>query len=413
MPEKIGIYFDKVNLGQLLDLEALTEKLQNKWGQQCPVIKTEEALASEQGRKSIQEDIDSGAIDAVCICGPSPRVDQELYDFGPSILVERVNLREQCVMSYKDPEEVTQQPAEGPPQLLQDLALDYVNMAVSKLQKTEPPEPEALETTRRILVLGGGWSGLHAALSSAKTGYEVVLLEKEKQLGGYAAQMRKTFPMNPPYTQAQDTGLEQLVQEVQDQELITVYTSSSLEELGGQPGQFTARIKTSAKEEQEEQVGSVVVATGWQAQDTKYLQPLGYGKYKNIVTSMQLEEMAKKEEILRPSDGKKPANVVFILGFSHLLDEFAQQEQKEKEEAEKAAEESQESEEPVIEEKFEITESYRHLPYTSEITSLTALKQAGYVRELLPDSLAYVIYEHMMIPGINELYYKNAQDDMG
>jgi quinone-modifying oxidoreductase subunit QmoB len=413
MPEKIGIYFDKVNLGQLLDLEALTEKLQNKWGQQCPVIKTEEVLASEQGRKSIKEDIDSGAIDAVCICGSSPRVDQEHFDFGPSILVDRVNLREQCVFCYKDPEGSATQSAEGPPQLLQDLALDYVNMAVGKMQKSEVPEPEALETTHRILVLGGGWSGLHSALSCAKAGYEVVLLEKEKQLGGYAAQMRKTFPIRPPYTQAQDTGVEQLVQEVQNQQQITVYTSSSLEELAGQPGQFTARIK-SGKEEQEEAVGSVVVATGWQAQDTKYLQPLGYGRYKNIVTAMQMEEMAKKGEIVRPSDGKKPANVVFIQGFSHLLDEFAQQEQKEREEAERAAaEEAQESEEPVIEEKFEVTESYRHLPYTSEITSLTALKQAEYVRELLPDSLAYIIYEHMIIPGINELYYKNAQDDLG
>ncbi|MFP4213262.1 MAG: hydrogenase iron-sulfur subunit [Desulfohalobiaceae bacterium] len=413
MPEKIGIYFDKVNLGQLLDLEALTEKLQNKWGQQCPVIKTEESLASEQGRKTIQEDIDSGAIDSACICGSSPRVDQELFDFGSKFLVERVNLREQCVKCYKEPEGSGQEAKEGPPQLLQALALDYINMAVAKLQKTEPPEPEILEVTRRILVLGGGWSGLHAALSCAKAGYEVVLLEKEKQLGGYAAKMHKTFPLEPPFTQVQDTGVEQLVQEVTENQQITVYTSSSLQEIAGQPGQYTARIQ-SGKEEQQEQVGSVVVATGWQAQDTKYLQPLGYGKYQNIVTAMQMEDMAKKGEIVRPSDGKKPGSVVFIQGFSHLLDEFAQQEQREKEEAQKAAEEqAQESEEPVIEEKFEVTESYRHLPYTSEITSLNVLKQAGYVRQMIPDSVAYIIYEHMMIPGINELYYKSAQDDPG
>lgn len=413
MAEKIGVYFDKANLGQLLDLEALTKKLQGKWSTQCPVIKIEDVLAGDKGRKSIQEDIDSGAIDAVCICGSSPRVDQELFDFGPQVLVDRVNLREQCVMCYKDPEGQAWDDTQGPPQLLQDMALDYVNMTVSKLQKTELPEPEPLETTNRILVLGGGWSGLHAALSCAKAGYEVVLVEKEKQLGGYAAKMLKTFPMSPPYTQAQDTGVDQLIQQVQEHKGITVQTSSSLEELAGQPGQFTAKIKTSAAEE-EVQIGSVVVATGWQPQDSKYLQPLGYGKFKDIITSMQLEEMALKGEIVRPSNGKKPAHVVFILGFSHLLDDFARQEQKEKEEAEKAAAEAQEaSEEPTIEEVFEKTESYRHLPYTSEITSLTALKQARYVREMLPDALAYLIYEHMMIPGINELFYKHAQDDPG
>ncbi len=412
MAEKIGVYFDKANLGQLLDLDILSEKLQNKWGAQCPVVRTEELLASDQGHKAIKSDIDAGEIDAVCICGSSPRVDQDFFDFGPQILVDRVNLREQCIMCYKDPQDAFQpQTKEGPPPLLQDMALDYVNMAVSKLQKTEVPAPETLETTKCILVLGGGWSGLHSALSCAKAGYEVALLEKEKELGGYAARMYKTFPMQAPYTQAQDTGIEQLVQQVQEHKNISVYTASSLEELAGQPGQFTAQIKTSSGED-EIQAGAVVVATGWEPQDTKFLQPLGYGQYKDIVTTMQLEDMARKGEVVRPSDGKAPERVLFILGFTHLLDEFAEQERKEKEEAEQAAAETQEqSEEPVIEQVFEKTESYRHLPYTSEITSLNALKQAGYIREYLPDSLVYIIYEHIMIPGITEHYYKSAQDD--
>lgn len=56
-------------------------------------------------------------------------------------------------------------------------------------------------------------------------------------------------------------------------------------------------------------------------------------------------------------------------------------------------------------------DTYKHLSYSSELTSLTALKQANYVREFIPGGIAMVAYEHMMVPGLNELYYKAAQDD--
>lgn len=54
-------------------------------------------------------------------------------------------------------------------------------------------------------------------------------------------------------------------------------------------------------------------------------------------------------------------------------------------------------------------DTYKHLAYSSELTSLTALKQANC--EFNPNGVAMVVYEHMMVPGINELYYKAAQND--
>ncbi len=413
MAEKIGVYLDKASLGQHLNLEALVEKIQNKWGSVCPVVKIVDFLPSEEGRKAIQTDLDSGEIEAASIGATSPRVDEEHFDFGPKVLVDRVNLREQVVWAYENPDGSVPKAGQEPPALLQELAMDYINMSVMKLQKSLPPEPEILDTEKTVLVLGGGWTGLNASLSLAEAGYSSVLVEKASELGGHAAKLHKTFPMSHPYTQAHSTGVEDLVAQVQNNSKIQVYTKTTLQELAGQPGQYTATLKTSSGEEQVS-VGAMVTATGWEEQDTKYLEPLGYGKLKNVVTAWQMEAMAKKGEIARPSDGKAPQNVLFILGFSHLLDEYAKKEEEEKQrlEAEKAAQE-QESEEPVIEEPFEKTESYRHLPYTSEITSLNALKQAGYVREMLPESIAYVIYEHMTVPGLNELYYKSAQDDPG
>jgi quinone-modifying oxidoreductase subunit QmoB len=416
MAEKIGVYFDKANIGQYFDLEKLSQKIQNKWGTVCPVVRIEDSLATEEGRQAIQADLDAGEIDAVCVCSTSPRVDWSFFDFGSQVLVERVNLREQCAWCYQNPDGSQYKPGSETPPLLEEMASDYINMSVTKLQKSAPPEPEYVESVRRILVLGGGWSGLNSALAVAGAGYDVVLVEKESKLGGYAARMHKTFPLGYPYTEPQDTGIQDKIEAVGNNERITVYTGATLQSLAGQPGEYTATIKTSSGEE-EISVGSMVAATGWEPQDTKYLQPVGYGKLKNVVTSMELEDMARKGEILRPSDRKPPKSVVFILGFSHLLDEFAREEQRQKEEAERQAAEAAESggegEELVVEEKFEKTESYRHQPYTNEITSLNGLKQAGYIRESSPDATAYLVYEHMTIPGVNEYYYKAAQDDPG
>src|SRR6056297_267784 len=415
MAEKIGVYFDQASIGPFLNLEALSEKVQNVWGKACPVVKIEPFLASEEGHKTIQEDIDAGTIDSVCICGSSPRVDWDLFDFGSNILVERANLREQCVWCYSNPDGSPLNPKEEPPELLQAMATDYVNMSITKLQKTEIPDPEKVDSIKRILILGGGWTGLNSALSCAEAGYEVVLLEKDKELGGYTKNLHMSFPLSYPFTEYQETGIDQKIETVKGNSKITVYTGTTLEKFDGQPGQFTATINSSSGQE-EISVGSLVLATGWQAQDTKYLEPFGYGKYPNVITSMQMEEMAKNGKIARPSDGKSPKNVVFILGMSKVMDNFAQEEEteiKRKAEEKEQAKEEQNEEEIAIEEPREITESYRHFSYSNEITSLNALKQAKYVRDYLPQSISFILYEHMIVPGINERYYQSVQDDPG
>ncbi len=415
MAEKIGIYIDKATFDPYLDVDQLVEKIKNRWGDATPVIKVFPLVASDEARKEIQKDLDSGAIDGVSIVGPSPREDTEYFDFGPKVVVDRVNLREQGIMAYKNPDGSLLKPGDETPQLLWDMVMDYINMSVIKLQKSVAPEGEVIEGVRRVLVLGGGWTGIHAALAVAEAGYEAVLVEKESELGGYAAKMLKSFPINPPYTQAEDTKIEEKIQAVKNNSKIKVYVGTQLEKLSGQPGQYTAYLKTS-KGEEEVEVGSVVVATGWKPIEPKYLEPLGYGSLKNIVTNVEFEEMAKKGEIKRPSDGGVPKNVLFVLGASDLYEDIAKQEEEERkkklEQTEAEGEESSEDEE-TIEVKFEPIKTYRHLDYTSEVTSLTALKQAGYVREMIEDSIAYIIYEHMVTPGVYELYYKSAQDDPG
>ena len=409
MAEKIGVYFDESSLGGVLDLEKIAKSVKNKWGDLCAVIETHPRLASADGKAKIQAALDAGTIDAVCVCGPTPRVDWEFFDFGENVLVDRVNLREQCVLSYQDPDGKELVLGQTP-DALHAIALDYVNMGVVKLQKATVPEVEAVNSTKTIMVLGGGWTGLSAALDAAKAGHDVVLVEKEGALGGAAAKMYKTVPLSYPYEKAHPTGVEDKIAAVEAEERITVLTSSLLTSLSGMPGQFEA-VVSAGKEEQTIPVGSVIVATGWTAGSSDYLKPLGYGTLKNVVTAAEYEAMAKAGKIARPSDGETPEKVMFLLGFGDTLLPFA--------EAEKAAAENPEEPkkpaegEEEVKDNFQAVKTYKHLPYTSELASITALKQANYLQEFSPNGQSYIVYEHMMVPGVNELYYKAAQDNPG
>jgi len=64
-------------------------------------------------------------------------------------------------------------------------------------------------------------------------------------------------------------------------------------------------------------VGAIVVATGFQVQNTDIYGEYGYGRYPDVINGLQFERLASASgptggKILRPSDGKEPETVVFI-----------------------------------------------------------------------------------------------------
>ncbi|HAS88637.1 MAG TPA: heterodisulfide reductase subunit A [Desulfovibrio sp.] len=405
MPEKIGVYFDQASVSPYLNAEDMAELVGRVYANECPVVKVHPRLNSEEGRKLIQEDIDAGNVDAVCICGTSPRVDWDIFDFD-NVAVERVNLREQCIKVFRNPDGTMPDPNGEVPELLKIMANEYVKMGVTKLLKTNEQESQAFDANKVVMVMGGGFTGLTAALYAAKTNHDVILVEKEANLGGKAAGMYKTFPLSYPYTEAHETGIEDLISEVQSNSRIKVLTSAQLKALEGAPGQYTAKVEVGGSIE-EMPVGACVLATGWVPQDTKYVEPMGYGSSK-VVTAAEFEKMVKEGTMTAKS-------VAFVLDTRLSEAEFAAQEAaagEATEEAEEApkAEEGEDAEDSFV---YEDMESYKHLPYTSELSSLVALKQANYVREKNDDAVAYIIYDHMMVPGVNERYYRAAQDNPG
>lgn len=409
MATKIGVYFDESAIGGGLDVEALAAGVEKRFGDIVLVVKSFPILAANEARKEIAEDIEENELDGVLVCGSSSRVDWDLYQFD-GVQVERVSLREGCVQAYKNPDGSPLEPGLEPgdaPELLTLMARDYVNMGVIKLQKSNVPAPEIVESVRRVLVIGGGWAGIEAALAASKAGMPVTLVEKEKQLGGRALGFLKSIPLRAPHEAVQDTGIEAKIAALQEDPNITVFTGSLLKALAGAPGQYLASI-ASPSGEQKIEVGACVLATGWQPQDTKLLEPLGYGKYPRVVTAAEFEKMAK--------DGALSARrVAFILNTAKCMpvecDCGDDDNEAEKVTDTAASAPGCEGEEaPFV---YEDMESARHLSYSNAVSSVVALKQAGYVTALAPDALAYILYDNMVVQGVHERFYKAAQDNPG
>ncbi len=94
-----------------------------------------------------------------------------------------------------------------------------------------------------ILVIGGGFSGLTAAVEAAEMGYEVFIVEKEAYLGGRVAQLNKYFPKLCPPT----CGLEINFKRIQTNPKITYYTLADVESISGNPGNFSVSIRVNPR----------------------------------------------------------------------------------------------------------------------------------------------------------------------
>ncbi|RJQ16400.1 MAG: FAD-dependent oxidoreductase [Nitrospiraceae bacterium] len=362
MEKKYGVYLCKgCGIGETINMEKLKPRVSGKGRVPADIIKEHPVLCSPEGLELIKNDIKEGT-NTIIIGACSPRVKYEEFDF-PGTITERVNLREFVAWT-----------AEPMSSDAQSLADDYMVMGIIKAQKGDVPEPNILQDlSKTILVIGGGMAGLSAALEAANAGYQVVLVEKEAELGGWAAKLYKETPRQYPYDKLEEPRVVARIKEVEAHSGIKVFKSSFIEKTEGQPGLLDITIKSNGNSESM-RVGAVVMAAGWKPYDASKLEYLGYGK-PNVITSIQMEEMAKKGKITRPSDGREAKKVAFIQCAG--------------------------SRDP------------NHLPYCSSFCCGTSLKQAKYVREKDGDSVAMIFYKDIRTPGQTELFYKNMQNDPG
>jgi quinone-modifying oxidoreductase subunit QmoB len=423
MDKKYGVYIcEGCGIGDALDMKALCSVPE---GKRIPV-KTHPILCGKDGVALIKKDIEDG-INTLVIAACSRRVNFDVFRFDGCI-VDRVNLREQVVWSHPR----SDFPALGEDQKgndkyfdrLEMLAQDYIRMGMAKVEKINLPTPYKLDSfSRRILVIGGGVTGMAAALDAAKAGYDVTLIEKKPMLGGNANNWRKQLPLKSPYEELISPVVARMIQEVESASKITVKTETVAARIAGEPGNFIVTFKKpgekieydvpyplpdemkvddKGKELNAEQLhekfmeynkgkndilkfdpngeafGAVILAAGWRPYQpvAGEFSHLGFGELPDVVTNTQFEEIAKRGKIVRPSDGKEASSVVFVQSPGAGGDDSD----------------------------FE---------YAGSVTSLVALKQAKYVREDFPECKAFLFYQHMRTPGLSENFYKSLQQDPG
>jgi quinone-modifying oxidoreductase subunit QmoA len=97
--------------------------------------------------------------------------------------------------------------------------------------------------SKPVLVVGGGISGITAAVEAAEAGCKVILVERLPYLGGRVARLNKYFPKLCPPT----CGLEINFRRIRRNPDITVYTLAEVEKLTGSSGNYTATIKVSPR----------------------------------------------------------------------------------------------------------------------------------------------------------------------
>jgi heterodisulfide reductase subunit A len=168
-------------------------------------------------------------------------------------------------------------------------AKDLVRMATAKSRLQEPLYRSFLTVNQKGLVIGGGLSGLTAALGLAEQGFQVFLVEKEPELGGM---MRRIHFLADPEEDPQKY-LKTLIQKVQSHKRIKIFLGAKLKSVEGSVGDFKTIVESGGKEETIDH-GIVIIAIGAQEyRPTEYL----YGKNPHVMTQLELEERISKNNV--------------------------------------------------------------------------------------------------------------------
>ncbi|MBI4998290.1 MAG: CoB--CoM heterodisulfide reductase iron-sulfur subunit A family protein [Rhodocyclales bacterium] len=309
----------------------------------------------------------------------------------------------------------------------------------------------SIATNQTILVVGGGISGMTAALEAAECGKQVILVEKTPTLGGRTAQLYRYFPKMCHPT----CGLEINLRRLKGNPNVKVMTMTEVTAVAGARGNYNVTLKVAPRyvnenctacgecgkavkaevadafnyglgkvkaaylphlmaypqryvidpsivatadgeaaksackygavdlgmkeESLQINVGAVVWATGWRPFDANKIQPYGYDRYANVITSVEFERLADPHgptggKLLRPSDGKEAKNIAFIQ-CAGSRDE-------------------------------------NYLRHCSRICCMATLKQTQYVREAFGDDAKSTVYyiDIRAIDRFEDFYAKVWQD---
>jgi len=230
---RIGVYICHCggNISDVVDVKKVAESVKDNEG--VTFVRDVEHMCSEEGQKYIIDDIKEHNLDHIVVASCSPLFHEKTfmktvekaglnaYNF------EMANIREQCSWCHFSKGAATSK------------AIDLVNMALAKVRSDIPLERQKLPIGRRVLVIGGGITGIQASLDLGDSGFEVYLVEKEPAIGGKMAKLSKTFPTEDCATCIIGPKLADCAEHPN----INLMTYSEIESITGYLGNFTVTVR--------------------------------------------------------------------------------------------------------------------------------------------------------------------------
>lgn len=307
---------------------------------------------SEGGINEIKVAIPRENLNRVVVASCTPRTHEPLFmsaceegGLNP-YLFEMANIRDQCSWVHmRERESGTQR------------AKVQIGMAVAKAAKLRELSRIELSLSHRAMVIGGGVSGMSAALALANMGYEVDLVEKRERLGGLLNDLNVILPSNEPPAILVDS----LVGRLENHPKVTVHTESIVTKTEGYVGNYVATIK-GKETESKVKCGAVIVAIGAQP-----FKPEGLYNYdgQKVITHIELESRLNKGTV----DAK---NIAMIQCVGSRCKERT---------------------------------------YCSRICCMTAVKNAILIKESAPETKITIFYRDMQMYGVEneELFRKSKK----
>ncbi len=301
----------KGEIGRYLDLDAIEASL--RADPRIVALGIHEDLCSREGQEYLKEELRSKGFERAVVGACSPNVQglivsRALEEEGLNkYLFEQVNIREQCAWVHPEKKSATKK------------AKRLVKGAIARAEKLAPLEDIDIPIKDSVLIIGGGVSGMQAALDVANAGYKAYLVERASELGGRTYKLSMTFPTHNCgiccMQYCKECVFTPKIEDVLQNSKIEVSLDSEVEEVAGGFGSRQVRLKTP-KGPKEIEVGAIIVATGSKTFDPKRIPELRYG-HPNVITGLELEQLivAQREKgggLKRPSDGKTPKTINFI-----------------------------------------------------------------------------------------------------
>jgi heterodisulfide reductase subunit A-like polyferredoxin len=279
---RIGVFVCHcgTNIGGYLDVPEVTE-----YAATLPQVTHAEAnlyTCSQDSIGHITQTVKEKNLNRVVVASCTPLTHAPLFQDSLRMaglnpyLFEMANIRNQCSWVHSHDQQAATAKAK-----------DLVRMAASRAAQLQPQTTIDVAVQQSALVVGGGAAGMSAALSIAAQGYPVHLVEKTGELGGNLNQVFTTLPGEiTPLPRSPRQVLESLIEQIEQQENITVHLNSQVAATSGFMGNFSSVIRGADGTRQTIQHGATVLATGGR----EYQGPeFGFGSDPRILTQLGLE----------------------------------------------------------------------------------------------------------------------------